>query len=255
MLFRSNITSAVGIIGTNTTSAFNLRLNSNTQIQIDDSFTSSQVFTIPTLQSNTWYHIAAVRDLSNRETVFVNGTRSSTGYVTDTANFTGYTNEIAADLTVANYTPYLSNIRVVQNNNLYDPTQTTITVPTGIFGTVSGTVYLGAQYGVTYDASGTQTVGTNGSPQSVFFSPFYNTPGITFLFDGANSWFTYGNITANNFVSNNINVLAYAQAAFNAANAAVIGTGSGYVQSAFNQANAANVLAQSAYNQIGRAHV
>ena len=252
-LLDTNITSALGVIGTNTTNAFNLRLNSNTQIQIDKSFSGYQLFNIPTLQANTWYHVATVRDVSNRETVFINGVRSSTGFVTDNSNFSGPTNQIAADVTTANYTPYLSNIRIVTNNNLYDPTQSSVTVPTGVLGTVTGTQYLGAQYGASYDASGTQAITVNGAARALLFSPFYNQPAISLLFDGANNWLTYGGITANNFYSNNLNVLGYAQAAFDAANSAISGTGSGYLQGAYDKANSANVLAQSAYNQANTA--
>jgi hypothetical protein len=252
-LLDSNITTTLGVIGTNTTNAFNLRLNSNTEIQIDKSFASNQLFTIPTLQANTWYHVAAVRDVSNRETVFINGVRSSTGYVTDTTNFTGPTNTIAEDITTANYTPYLSNIRIVTNNNLYDPTQSSVTVPTGILGTVTGTKYLGAQYGASYDASGNQTITVNGAARAEFFSPFYNPPAISLLYDGANNWFTYGGITANNFYSNNINLLNYTQAAFDTANLVYSASGSGFTQAAFDKANAANVMAQSAYNQANTA--
>jgi hypothetical protein len=217
-LLDNNITSTLGIIGTNTTNAFNLRLNSNTEIQIDKSFASNQLFTIPTLQANTWYHVAAVRDVSNRETVFINGIRSSTGFVTDSSNFSGPTNAIAADITTANYTPYLSNIRIVTNNNLYDPTQSSVTVPTGILGTVTGTQYLGAIYGASYDASGNQTITVNGAARAELFSPFYNPPVINLLYDGANNWLTYGGINAASFYSNGTNVLNFAKAAFDFAN-------------------------------------
>jgi hypothetical protein len=237
-LTNNNITSAQGIIGTNTTNAFNLRLNSNTQFQIDDSFVGGQTFTVPTLQANTWYHIAAVRDVSSRETLFVNGVRSSTGYVTDSNNFSGPTNEIAADVTVANYTPYLSNIRIVNGNTLYDPTQSTITVPTALLTPVSNTQLLAAQYGVTYDASGIQTITVSGTPTATQFSGLYIPSAITFLYDGANNWLTYGGINAASFYSNGINVLNFAQAAFNYANNSSGGITT-FTQAAYDKANAA----------------
>jgi hypothetical protein len=223
-LLDANVNTPLGIIGTNTTNAFNLRLNSNTEIQIDKSFASSQLFTIPTIQSGTWYHIAAVRDVSNRATVFVNGVRSSTGYLTNSLNYSGPTNSIASTVSTANYSPYLSNIRIITNNTLYDPTQTNITVPTSLLGTVTGTQYLGAQYAATYDASGNQTVTVNADARAEFFSPFYNTSAISLLYDGANNWLTYGGITAAGFYSNGLNVLNFAKAAFDFANTAAGGT-------------------------------
>jgi len=223
-LLDANINTPLGIVGTNTTNAFNLRLNSNTQIQIDKSFAGSQLFTVPTIQSGTWYHIAAVRDVSSRATVFINGVRSSTGYVTDSLNYSGPTNSIASTISTANYSPYLSNIRIVTNNTLYDPTQSSITVPTSILGTVTGTQYLGAQYAATYDASGNQTVTVNADARTEGFSPFYNQPAISLLYDGANNWLTYGGITAAAFNSNGINVLNFAKAAFDFANSAAGGS-------------------------------
>ena len=243
-LTNNNITSAQGIIGTNTTNAFNLRLNSNTQFQIDDSFVGGQTFTVPTIQANTWYHIAAVRDVSSRETLFVNGVRSSTGYVTDSNNFSGPTNEIAADVTVANYTPYLSNIRIVNGNTLYDPTQSTITVPTALLTPVSNTQLLAAQYGVTYDASGIQTITVSGTPTATQFSGLYIPSAITFLYDGANNWLTYGGINAASFYSNGINVLNFAQAAFNYANNSSGGITT-FTQGAYDKANTTATVANS----------
>ena len=223
-LLDTNVVAPLGIIGTNTTNAFNLRLNSNTEIQIDKSFAGSQTFTIPAVQANTWYHVAAVRDVSSRATVFVNGVRSSTGYVTDSLNYSGPTNSIASTSSTANYSPYLSNIRIVTNNTLYDPTQSSITVPTSLLGTVTGTQYLGAQYGITYDASGNQTVTVNADARTEFFSPFYNQSAISLLYDGANNWLTYGGITAAAFNSNGINVLNFAKAAFDFANTSAGGS-------------------------------
>jgi hypothetical protein len=223
-LLDTNVVTPLGIIGTNTTNAFNLRLNSNTQIQIDKSFAGSQTFTIPAVQANTWYHVAAVRDVSSRATVFVNGVRSSTGYVTDSLNYSGPTNSIASTSSTANYSPYLSNIRIVTNNTLYDPTQTNITVPTSLLGTVTGTQYLGAQYGAAYDGSGNQTVTVNADARAEFFSPFYNQSAISLLYDGANNWLTYGGINAAGFYSNGLNVLNFAKAAFDFANTSAGGT-------------------------------
>ena len=242
-LLDTNVVAPLGIIGTNTTNAFNLRLNSNTEIQIDKSFAGSQVFAIPAIQANTWYHVAAVRDVSSRATVFVNGVRSSTGYVTDSLNYSGPTNSIASTSSTANYSPYLSNIRIVTNDTLYDPTQSNITVPTSLLGTVTGTQYLGAQYGITYDASGNQTVTVNADARTEFFSPFYNTSAISLLYDGANNWITYGGITAASmnaaFYSNGINVLNFAKAAYDFANNQASGITS-FTQGAYDKANSAS---------------
>jgi len=64
-------------------------------------------------------------------TVFFNGVRSSTGTVSDTYSYTtsaaiGYTGGAVP----RNWIGYISNARLVVGSNVYDPTLTTITVPT-----------------------------------------------------------------------------------------------------------------------------
>jgi len=100
-------------------------------------------FTSPvTLAGNTWYHIAVNRNpTTNATTVFVNGTKSTTGNVAITTSF-GSINYIAGNTTTSAFKGYLSNIRVSGFSNAYDSTASTITVPTAPLLPTSNTTIL-----------------------------------------------------------------------------------------------------------------
>jgi hypothetical protein len=83
--------------------------------------------TLPTL--NTWNHIAITRNSSNNTSIFLNGTRVANGTVTDSfgagSPYVGFATAFALA-----YNGYLSNLRVAKGTAVYDPTLTTLTVPT-----------------------------------------------------------------------------------------------------------------------------
>jgi hypothetical protein len=123
---------------------FTLLIFSATQIRIDRNGVAADTYDIPAMASNTWHHIAATRDASGNQTVFVNGVRSTTGAITNNSNFSG----VSAGIGKFNeggqwwFTGYLTNIRAVVGSNVYDPTQTTITVPTKPLTAVTNTTLL-----------------------------------------------------------------------------------------------------------------
>lgn len=83
--------------------------------------------TFPTL--NTWNHIAVTRNSSNNTAIFLNGTRVANGTVTDSFGaglvYVGFASAFALA-----YNGYLSNLRIAKGTAIYDPTSTTLTVPT-----------------------------------------------------------------------------------------------------------------------------
>jgi hypothetical protein len=123
------------------------------------------------MASNTWHHIAATRDSSGNQTIFVDGVRSTTGAITNNSNFSG----VSAGIGKFNqggqwwYTGYFSNIRAVVGSNVYDPTQATITVPTGPLPVVTNTQILLQGRA---DSSGTQTITNNGAVALNALYPF-----------------------------------------------------------------------------------
>jgi len=156
-------------------SALNLNIFNSTTVAFDRYGVSNDNFTVPTLVANTWYHIAFVRNASNVTTVFLNGTRSSTGTVTSSYNYSGTTNAVGyTGGAVSRYFPgYISNARLVIGSAVYDPTQTTITVPTTPLTAISGTSLLTCQSNRFIDNSTNAfAVSLTGSPSVQRFSPF-----------------------------------------------------------------------------------
>jgi hypothetical protein len=103
-------------------------------------------FTVPTLVPYTWYHVVLCRNSSNQATVFLNGVRSSTGAVTISQNFSGLTSVIGAQDAVSSpgerTTGYLSDVRLIVGSTPYDPTASTITVPTAPLTAITNTQLL-----------------------------------------------------------------------------------------------------------------
>jgi hypothetical protein len=141
-------------------SSLNLYINNSTQLMIDQYGVNATSFTVPTMLANTWYHVAFVRNSSNSATVFLNGTRSSTGAVTISTNFVtigaiGYVSSVVPRLWIG----YLSSIRY-WNAAIYDPTQTTITIPTAPTSPIDSTLCLNFTNGGIYDATGKNNLET-----------------------------------------------------------------------------------------------
>lgn len=86
-----------------------------------------------TQATNTWYHFAIVRDSSNNIALFVNGTRiwSASNY-TSNINSGGDPIKVGASRHSGGqfFTGYIGSIHVLKGTNLYNPTLTTITIPT-----------------------------------------------------------------------------------------------------------------------------
>ena len=90
-----------------------------------------------TFNLNTWYHVVACRDGSGNLALFVNGTRillqanETTNYDYVTAsNSIHYIGASYNGTTWSYALGYYSNIRIIKGATAYDPTQSTLTVPT-----------------------------------------------------------------------------------------------------------------------------
>jgi Concanavalin A-like lectin/glucanases superfamily len=123
------------------------------------------------LQLNTWYHIAISRNGSTWA-VWINGVKlSNPGDTGPSYVFASGTMTIGVNLNNAGYAGYIpgyiSNFKVVSGSTTYDPTSTTITVPTTPYRNPLTTYYL-------YQcAASTVSGGVNGPTASTFipFSP------------------------------------------------------------------------------------
>jgi hypothetical protein len=119
--------------GSAVTNSLNLYIANSTTFTFDQYGIAGTNFTVPTMTANQWYHVAFVRGASNACTVFLNGVRSSTGTVAVSTNFVSIASIGYVSSAVPRYfSGYLSNIRYT-TAAVYDPTATTITVPTQLF--------------------------------------------------------------------------------------------------------------------------
>ena len=151
-----------------------------TSIGVDDYNYSNQVFSIPSLSLFTWTHIAVVRDATGNETVFINGVRSSTGAVSDTRNFSAASPRVGYGSNVGTYfSGNISNLRMVVGTNNYDPTLSSITVPTSAFTAITNTKLLlsaNTASSLLTDGSAVQTITNNNTAtwDALNMFPTYN---------------------------------------------------------------------------------
>jgi hypothetical protein len=149
-------------------------LDSATQMHTDGFGQSATHFTLPiTLQPNTWYHIALVRDASNNETVWIDGARSTSGIQSDSRNY--YSTAVGINWAyctwcVAGNSVFngerITNLRVLVGTALYNTASTTITVPTLPLTAIANTVLLlltNSAGTLAVDTSGNQTITNSGA--------------------------------------------------------------------------------------------
>ena len=149
-------------------------LDNATTMHTDGFNQSATTFTLPiTLQPNTWYHIALVRNGSNNETVWIDGARSTSGQQTDSRNYystaTGI-NWAHCTWCVAGSSKFngerITNLRVLVGTALYNTASATITVPTPPLTAIANTQLLllaNSAGSMTVDTSGNQTITNNGA--------------------------------------------------------------------------------------------
>ena len=146
-------------------------LNSSATLMLGNN-TGAVISANNVLSLNTWQHICAVRSGSTNS-LYVNGTRVATG--TDSTNFTDTGAKVGSSGPSGgnNGVGYISNVRLVKGTAVYNPSSTTITVPTTPLTAISGTSILTCQSNRFIDNSTNAfTITVNGSPSVQRFSPF-----------------------------------------------------------------------------------
>jgi hypothetical protein len=138
-------------------------------------FVGSAIITTATtvLPNNQWNHVVCVRS-GSIVSMFVNGSRVGTNAsFSSTADFSSaFINRYFAS--AAGYlNGYMSNLRVVKGTAVYDPTLTTLTVPTTPLTAISGTSLLTCQSNRFKDnSSNAFAITVNGTPTVQAFQPF-----------------------------------------------------------------------------------
>jgi len=139
---------------------------------------------------NQWVHVVGVRSGTNAA-LFVNGVRKASG--------TNSESGAAASLVIGRYytgsnnyylNGNISNVRLVKGTAVYDPTQTTITVPTAPLTAITNTSLLACQSNRFIDNSTNNfAITVNGTPKAQAFQPFSPAASYTTAAYGGSGYF------------------------------------------------------------------
>jgi len=161
-----------------------------------DGTTETNLYTSTTLNLNQWNHILAVRSGTNLS-LYINGVR---GY-SSSSNSVSYSNINSDPIYMARrvdgasgsphyFNGYISNARLVVGTAVYDPTQTSITVPTSPLTAITNTQILVSQNNRFVDnSSNAATFTINGTPSVQAFSPFAPTTAYSTSLVGGSGYF------------------------------------------------------------------
>ena len=156
------------------------------------------------LQLNTWHHIAFSIS-GGRLSFYVNGTRTYTNASVSITNGSAALTYLGWNGGNNKFYGYLSNARITKGSTPYDPTQTTITVPTAPLTAITNTQFLTCQSNRFIDNSTNAFALTvNGTPSVQAFSPFaptaaYSTSAVggSAYFDGSGDYLSVSNAAFN----------------------------------------------------------
>jgi hypothetical protein len=121
-----------------------------------------------------WVHVAYVRSGSTAS-LFINGTRIGTASISGGSAAATAFLEIGRFATLSGYyyAGYVSNVRMVKGTAVYNPTLTTLTVPTSSLTAIANTVLLTSQDNRFKDNSINKfTITPGGAPTTQVFQPF-----------------------------------------------------------------------------------
>jgi hypothetical protein len=174
--------------------------------------------------NNAWTHVVYVRNGSGNLSIFSNGTRvatttNSTNYGLNAGNL-----QIGAEKNSELFGGFFSNTRLVKGTAVYDPTQTTLTVPTAPLTAVSGTGYLGFfTNGAIFDNAMINDLETVGNAQISTSVKKYGTGSLAF--DGTGDYLTTPNSPNLNFGSGDFTIELWLYSTVGTSNESVVNKG------------------------------
>jgi hypothetical protein len=149
--------------------------------------------TAPT--TNAWNHMVVVRSGTgtNQTSLFLNGVRVANGTVS--ASFVTSAVNISNNAAGSTFNGYMQGVRLVKGTAVYDPTLTTLTVPTSPVTAISGTsLLLNFTNAGIYDAAVLNDLTTVGNAQVSTAQAKFG--GSSIAFDGTGDWLTFPDSSA-----------------------------------------------------------
>jgi hypothetical protein len=135
---------------------------------------------------NAWNHFAVVRNGSTIS-AYLNGSRFGTDTSNPTLNSGTETMTIGSKQAQDYFTGYITDCRIVNGSAIYDPTQTSITVPTAPLTAVTNTAFLPANTNAgIFDNAAVADYETVGNAQISTSVKKYGTGSMSF--DGTGDW-------------------------------------------------------------------
>ena len=180
-------------------------LNPSSQLSLGQSNVAYLVADTAAATTGSWFHVVGVRS-GTTLSLFKNGTRVATA--TNSTNFsTTVANRIGWNGVAAYFNGFLSNLRIVKGTAVYDPTLTTLTVPTAPLTAITNTSLLitGTGQGMFDNATfvdqgpNALTVTATGAPVYSGLSPFGNTYAGSVLLNGTSAYLSAPSNTALQF--------------------------------------------------------
>ena len=181
-----------------TTNTFQMDISS-TDIGIANSYTAWQILTSTTIPVNQWVHVVFVRSGTgtNQCSFFINGTRVSNGTISYNFATTSYCIVGNRYFGTGLFTGYISNFKFTLGTAVYDPTLTSLTIPTAPFTAITGTSLLILQNNQAQNnnqfrdsSSSNFTITRSGTPTQGTFTPFSQT-GWSGYFNGSGNMLTF----------------------------------------------------------------
>jgi len=144
---------------------------------------SQIVYQTPTNSVNPkeWNHVVWCRSGTDTS-VFINGSRSDNRTLSGTATGAGGVaiSALSQGFTSYNFTGYITDARIVNGSSVYDPSQTTLTVPTERLTAITNTSLLTCHLPYIADGStNDHSITVNGNTSTQPFGPYDYLPDIT----------------------------------------------------------------------------